>query len=67
MIKPLRYRHLSIKHKLQLIIMATVAIALVLACGAVLTYGSFFFREGHVEFASRNRFDEFRSFVDRRG
>jgi signal transduction histidine kinase/CheY-like chemotaxis protein len=44
-IKPVRYRHLSIKHKLQLIIMATVAIALLLACGAVLTYGSFFFRE----------------------
>jgi signal transduction histidine kinase/CheY-like chemotaxis protein len=44
-IKPVRYRHLSIKHKLELIIMATVAIALVLACGAVLTYGSFFLRE----------------------
>jgi len=44
-IKPVRYRHLSIKHKLQLIIMATVAIALLLACGAVLLYGSFFFRE----------------------
>src|SRR5579864_1742214 len=43
--KPVLYRHLSIKHKLQLIIMATVAIALLLACGAVLSYGSFFFRE----------------------
>ena len=45
MIKPVPYRHLSIKHKLQLIIMATVAIALLLACGAVLFYGGFFLRE----------------------
>lgn len=45
MTRPVRYRHLSIKHKLRLIIMASVAIALVAAYGAVLTYGGFFFRE----------------------
>jgi signal transduction histidine kinase/CheY-like chemotaxis protein len=34
-----KYRNLSVKHKLQLIIMATVAVALLVSCGAILTYG----------------------------
>src|SRR5208282_6119456 len=34
----LRYRNLSVKHKLRLIIMFTVGTALVLACAAVVAY-----------------------------
>ena len=33
-----RYRNLAVKHKLRLIIMATVSVALLLACAAVLAY-----------------------------
>jgi len=35
------YRNLSVKYKLQLIIMATVSVALLASCGAILTYAYF--------------------------
>ena len=37
------YRNLSVKHKLHLIIMATVAVALIASCAAILTYVHFEF------------------------
>ncbi|MGA2114317.1 MAG: response regulator [Bryobacteraceae bacterium] len=40
-----RYRNLRVKHKLWLIIMFTVSVALLLACGAVLTYDQVATRE----------------------
>ena len=33
-----RYRNLAVRHKLRLIIMLTVAVALILACTAVVAY-----------------------------
>jgi two-component system, sensor histidine kinase and response regulator len=36
-----RYRNLSVRHKLHLIIMATVSAALLVSCGAILTYVHF--------------------------
>src|SRR5690242_4974981 len=44
MIRIAAYRRLPIKLKLQVIIMTTVGTALLLACGAVLTYDQFAFR-----------------------
>ena len=40
-----RYRNLSIKHKLRLVIMVTVSCALMLACTAVLVYDQIAARE----------------------
>ena len=40
-----KYRNLSVKHKLQLIIMATVSVALLASCGAILTYVEFELRD----------------------
>ena len=36
-----KYRNLPVKHKLHLIIMATVSVALIISCGAILTYSRF--------------------------
>jgi len=40
-----RYRRLPVKHKLQLVIMATVCAALLVSCAAVLTYVRFVLRD----------------------
>ena len=40
-----RYRNLPIKHKLRLIIMFAVSVALLIACGAVLAYDQLASRE----------------------
>ncbi len=42
---PTQYRNLPIKHKLRGIIMMSAGVSLVLACGLVLTYAQFFFRD----------------------
>ena len=44
-----RYRNLPIKHKLRLVIMATVSCALMLACTAVLVYDQIAAREFDAE------------------
>ena len=40
-----RYRNLAVKRKLQVIIMATVFVALLASCGAILTYIQFELRD----------------------
>jgi len=42
---PARYRNLPIKHKLRLIIMCAVSVALLVACGAILAYDQLASRE----------------------
>ena len=45
MILVAKYRSLPVRHKLLLIIMATVSAALTVSCGAVLTYVHFILRD----------------------
>jgi hypothetical protein len=42
--RAVRYSNLPIRYKLRLIVMATVGIALALACGTILVYGQISYR-----------------------
>ena len=49
-----QYRNLAVRHKLRLIIMVTVGVALVLACAAVVAYDQLAARKAHAKRSSRS-------------